>query len=217
MQTNLVDNDKIEFSQITDTKQRIIEVGIYLFGIKGYAGTSTREISKIAKVNLASVNYHFQSKQNLLHEVVQYVVNDFKLKMKSISQDESLSCADFAVKIYEALIEDENKCLNHFKMLLDSEDGCSSDLEPYPVGLEQMSQLMKKEISADVPFEELVWANNVIFSYIVHVAVMSSTKTGKKHIEKYLPQKKDSFYSYIRKLVDGLIRDLNARYPIIYS
>lgn len=203
-----------DFSHIDDTKQRIIEVGIYLFGVKGFYGTSTREISKMANVNLASVNYHFQSKQNLLHEVVRFVVDDFKLKMREISSLGDLTCSQFAIKLFETLIEDENKCLNHFKMLLDSEDGCSSDLEPYPVGFEQMSALLKKELNTEVPFDEMIWANNVIFSYVVHVAVMSSTKTGKKHIEKYLPHKKKAFYLYIEKLVDGLIRDLNIRYPI---
>lgn len=51
------------------TKERIIEVAERLFAEKGLDGTSMRDITDAAGVNLASVNYHFGSKDGLISAV----------------------------------------------------------------------------------------------------------------------------------------------------
>lgn len=53
-----------------DTKARIMDVAEALFAEKGYAATSLRDITGAAGTNLASVNYHFQSKEGLLSAIV---------------------------------------------------------------------------------------------------------------------------------------------------
>jgi AcrR family transcriptional regulator len=53
-----------------DTKGRILNAAEYLFARDGYRGTSLRAITGRAKVNLASVNYHFGSKTTLLEAVI---------------------------------------------------------------------------------------------------------------------------------------------------
>jgi AcrR family transcriptional regulator len=53
-----------------DTKQRILDAAERLFGELGYDGTSLRDITSAAEVNLAAVNYHFQSKEALLRAVL---------------------------------------------------------------------------------------------------------------------------------------------------
>jgi AcrR family transcriptional regulator len=53
-----------------DTKQRILNAAEYLFSHEGFHGTSLRAITGKAAVNLASVNYHFGSKELLLEEVL---------------------------------------------------------------------------------------------------------------------------------------------------
>ncbi len=49
-----------------DTKTRILNAAELLFADKGFSGTSLREITSIAEVNLAAVNYHFGSKKELI-------------------------------------------------------------------------------------------------------------------------------------------------------
>ena len=49
-----------------DTKERILDVAERLFADFGYNATSLRDITREAGVNLASVNYHFGSKEALL-------------------------------------------------------------------------------------------------------------------------------------------------------
>jgi len=57
-----------------DTKTRIMDVAEGLFADKGYATTSLREITGEAGTNLASVNYHFQSKEGLLSAILERFV-----------------------------------------------------------------------------------------------------------------------------------------------
>lgn len=53
----------------SDTKDRIIEAAERLFAEEGFSGTSLRQLTRLAGVNLAAVNYHFGTKENLINEV----------------------------------------------------------------------------------------------------------------------------------------------------
>ncbi|MCZ6663464.1 MAG: TetR family transcriptional regulator, partial [Actinobacteria bacterium] len=57
-----------------ETKERIVRAAEILFAKEGYAGTSLRQITESAGVNIAAVNYHFGSKENLLIEILDRVV-----------------------------------------------------------------------------------------------------------------------------------------------
>lgn len=52
-----------------DTRERILDAAERLFMAHGYDGTSMRQITGDAGVNLAAVNYHFGSKEALMQEV----------------------------------------------------------------------------------------------------------------------------------------------------
>jgi AcrR family transcriptional regulator len=52
-----------------DTRERILDAAERLFMAHGYEGTSMRQITGEAGVNLAAVNYHFGSKESLMQEV----------------------------------------------------------------------------------------------------------------------------------------------------
>src|SRR5437763_1690153 len=53
-----------------DTKAKILDSAEKLFGMKGFEATSLRDITAEAQVNLAAVNYHFQSKDALMEAVI---------------------------------------------------------------------------------------------------------------------------------------------------
>ena len=53
-----------------DTKTRILDAAEKLFGKSGFDATSLRDITAEADVNLAAVNYHFQSKESLIDSVI---------------------------------------------------------------------------------------------------------------------------------------------------
>ena len=53
------------------TRDRLIRAAEICFTEHGYDGTSLRQITRLAHVNLAAVNYHFASKRELWLEVMQ--------------------------------------------------------------------------------------------------------------------------------------------------
>ncbi len=58
-------------NQQGDTKQRLLDAAEHLFAQEGFKGTSLRDITGRAGVNLAAVNYHFGSKEALLRAVME--------------------------------------------------------------------------------------------------------------------------------------------------
>jgi AcrR family transcriptional regulator len=61
------------------TKDRILAAAEELFAQHGFAGTSLRQVTGRADVNIAAVNYHFGSKENLVNEV-------FRRRMDEMTQ-----------------------------------------------------------------------------------------------------------------------------------
>jgi AcrR family transcriptional regulator len=55
---------------VVDTKTKILDAAEKLFADKGFDATSLRDITTIAEVNLAAVNYHFQTKDSLIDAVI---------------------------------------------------------------------------------------------------------------------------------------------------
>jgi AcrR family transcriptional regulator len=58
-----------EIAKAVSTKDRILDAAERLFAEQGFAQTSLRDITAEAAVNLAAVNYHFQSKDHLIAAV----------------------------------------------------------------------------------------------------------------------------------------------------
>jgi AcrR family transcriptional regulator len=52
-----------------DTRSRILDVAEELFGEQGLDRVSIRDITRVAKVNLAAINYHFGTKEDLIAAV----------------------------------------------------------------------------------------------------------------------------------------------------
>ncbi|MCK5805974.1 MAG: TetR/AcrR family transcriptional regulator [Lentisphaeria bacterium] len=50
------------------TRERILEAACELFSEKGFVSTTTQDICGLAQANIAGVNYHFRSKENLYRE-----------------------------------------------------------------------------------------------------------------------------------------------------
>jgi len=60
------------------TKDRILGAAEELFAQFGFAGTSLRQVTSRADVNIAAVNYHFGSKENLVNEVFRRRMDDMR-------------------------------------------------------------------------------------------------------------------------------------------
>ncbi len=54
----------------SDTKTALQDAAKRLVGERGYSSASVRELAAVADTNLAAVNYHFGSRENLLNQAV---------------------------------------------------------------------------------------------------------------------------------------------------
>lgn len=79
-----------------DTKNKILDAAETLFSQQGFMQTSMREITTLAGVNLASVNYHFGSKKNLIQSVLKRYLDVLMPQFDTIlnHSDSNLECND---------------------------------------------------------------------------------------------------------------------------
>lgn len=60
------------------TRAALIAAGLRLFGEKGFAATSTREIAAAANANIGSIAYHFSGKHGLHEACAQHIVTTIR-------------------------------------------------------------------------------------------------------------------------------------------
>src|SRR5882672_1466605 len=63
--TSLKSTENLSEQDPSSTKERLLQVAQALFAQKGFHATSTREITRQAKTNVASLYFHWRSKENL--------------------------------------------------------------------------------------------------------------------------------------------------------
>jgi AcrR family transcriptional regulator len=64
-----------------ETRDRLVEAALDVFGRRGFEGASTREIAKAAGANLAAIVYHFGSKDALYLAVAEHVVASIRARV----------------------------------------------------------------------------------------------------------------------------------------
>src|SRR6516225_2505721 len=62
--------DVQDLSGDTGSKNKLIQGALNCIAYKGYAATSSRDIARAAGANVASINYHFGSKEALVNEAL---------------------------------------------------------------------------------------------------------------------------------------------------
>ncbi len=166
--------------KVNTTKCKIIDVALKLFGCKGYDGTSVRDIAKEADVNLASVNYHFNNKQNLYLEVF---INNHALVEEDLNNlyQDGMNLEQFSVAMFEYFIANSNNLLNTFRMILnesidfscDSNTVSSKELGPPASNI--LLKLITEEVGEDVPLDGRFWAVSTLIAKITHMAIILSS------------------------------------------
>ncbi|PIF30865.1 TetR family transcriptional regulator [Flavobacterium sp. 9] len=102
-------NNTMSNIELNDKKIQILEVAETLFSEKGFEGTSIRDISKHAKINIAMVSYYFGSKERLLEALILYKTSDLKLQLENLLQ-ENLEPVEKVNKLIEIYVN--RICLN---------------------------------------------------------------------------------------------------------
>lgn len=89
-------------NNLNDKQIQILEVAEKLFAEKGFDGTSIRDISKEAKINVAMVSYYFGSKDKLLESLVLFKTSGLKEQLIYLIEEnlEPLEKIDKLIELY---------------------------------------------------------------------------------------------------------------------
>src|SRR6218665_519936 len=105
---------------LNDKQIRILQVAEKLFAEKGFDGTSIRNISKEAKINIAMVSYYFGSKEKMLESLIYFRISDLKMQLENLYQEaiEPMEKINKLIELYITRIN-KNKCIYqilHFEL-----------------------------------------------------------------------------------------------------
>jgi AcrR family transcriptional regulator len=165
----------------TETKEQILTVAERLFAEHGFAGTTLRNVVSEAGVNLAAVNYHFGSKEELFRAVVArfarpVVERELGLlsKIKSGSEPPSIEALLRAVvqPSLEILSEGEDIRLVRAKFM----GRCRTEPEPiqsiaygeFSVATEAFLDMFQRALP-EQPRSQLGWKFDLVISALVRV------------------------------------------------
>ena len=87
-----------------ETRRRLIDAAIRLFGERGFNGASTRDIARLAGVNAPALQYYFDSKEGLYQACVDHLLSASEAYFEPVLQAAEAVLAD-AQASREALIE----------------------------------------------------------------------------------------------------------------
>jgi len=73
---------KNNFKDIPNAKDRILNSTLYIIGKEGLQNVTIRKIAATADVNIASINYHFGSKDNVINEALKCLTGKFITSFK---------------------------------------------------------------------------------------------------------------------------------------
>ena len=154
------------------TKGRILDVAERLFGDHGFLGTSLRDITAEANANIASVNYHFGSKEALLAAVLERrlePINALRLRhldeLESNSEDQMLPVKDivraFLMPPFEKRQEWGTQGKTFFRVLgrvhgETSEDFRQTFMQQFDAVLQRFFLAFQRALPT-IPAEDLAW------------------------------------------------------------
>lgn len=167
-----------------NTRDQILNAAEKLFSVEGFHGTSVRAITNEAGVNVASVNYHFGSKEALLEALFEYrfrPLNDERtLRINALMKDakksgDDPSTADIIDAFLSPLFERIDKKGRFGKMsALVHMAHVGQDTTVMQVIVKTFSGVMKllfkalKQANPDIPEDQLRWKMHFFIGGFTH-------------------------------------------------
>ena len=115
-----------DLSKSERTREGILSAAARLFRYEGYHATTMRDIAQEAGIEAGSIYYHFQSKDQILSDVLDLGVRQLYEAVSEIVRSAPTSSEDFR-KTFRLLIE------THLTYLLTDSDFTSANIRNYPM------------------------------------------------------------------------------------
>lgn len=160
-----------------ETKQKILETARVLFADHGYEGTSIREIAKAAEVNVASVNYYFNSKENLFLEILRAGYVECANEIQCFLDKNQGNVEETMVDIFRYFLDNSHNLKSHFKLMMSAQHSHhlmtegSEDRMYGPPGGMVIAGILKK-LAPDANDRDIHWALKTLFSHVSHLSLI---------------------------------------------
>lgn len=207
------------------TKEKIIGAAGELFAQKGFEGTSVRDIAAAANVNLASINYHYENKQNLYYEVFRHNWKWLASGIEDMGCNKDQTVQELASGIFDFFIQNTPALMNCFKIALSQSaplpekfPAMDEKIESFgPPGGDVIFEFVTKELGEQTPHQARLWCVASIFTHIEYMALIANTPYVQKKCQEFFhiqgPEELKS--RTIRHQVDAVmnyVRDYGERW-----
>lgn len=189
-----------------DTRQQLLDSAAILFSEKGYTCTSVAEICKKAEANIASVNYHFGSKDALYRSVIEYTYEQATSRYPF--DDASSATVDerffkFVLALLRRVLSTE--MTGNFYKLVAKEMAEPTDesgilINQIISGKMDRAETLIREIYGQTANEELIF--RMTHSIVSQCLFLGLTEKGRRHHLKRRPVTLEDAESYARHITD---------------
>jgi AcrR family transcriptional regulator len=182
---------KAEFNQ--NTEQKIIDVATKLFAQNGFVGTSTREICKIAGVNISLISYYFGGKSELYKKIIENIVEGVIAHLtKNFNIDENFDKLDKDKKI-EIFLSILDKMIDYFysdavsndTLLLLLREQITSQININAMGYKMIKKLLASILEKSEDDKEVIFRCLTIIGQIHSARVLTQFSLKFLNQEKY--------------------------------
>jgi AcrR family transcriptional regulator len=160
-----------------DTKTKILDTAEKLFGLNGFEGTSLRDITTEAQVNLAAINYHFQSKDSLIDAVIRRRIEPVNqrrielLKAAGQSPDLEQIIEAFLVPVLEKGFPNAVPLIG--RILSTPDQFVERVYNPHLRGVAQLFREAFEKALPDMPAEDRMWRLHFMAGTMTHLLSLS--------------------------------------------
>lgn len=166
------------------TSERILEAAEGLFAAQGIRGTSLKEITELAEVNIAAVNYHFRSKDALVRAVYErcfHPLNEERLRLLDEAEAAAGGQAPALEQVLNALFEpmmrawrtNRNFILLVGRLQSEPDTQLAVFVQSLYGGLIQRFLNAARRAAPDVPEAELFFWIHFLFGGVVYTLINS--------------------------------------------
>ncbi len=179
----------------TEKQIKILDVAEELIAKKGFEGTSVRDISSKANINVAMISYYFGSKEKMLAYLYQYRVLRTRENFSEFAHTIKDGKAEMQMKEVIKFIVNQMFRYNYFhgfvrQEIRHTEIVKDELLEFYSTAVEKIDEIIKKGVASGV-FSYAPKAEDVLTMVIGSALFIIRNK---KFYENYLPNSSEEIY-----------------------
>ena len=166
----------------SDTKIKILDAAEKLFGMNGFEATSLRDITAEAQVNLAAVNYHFQSKESLIDAVIARrvePVNRHRMELLDAA-GENASLEEVLRAFLQPVLDQDLSSVVPLlgRMMSDPAQFVERVYKKHFIAISQRIQEALHKQLPECPRAELLWRTHFLVGIMTHMMSWSQVLPG---------------------------------------